>query len=398
MWDVEELCALGDAPRLERLLQRSGRHYASRLDDLLVLGARSGRAGVVDVLLRHGADANTADAGGRTVLHFAALSGKVAVVCSALENGADKSKRCRAGVSAEELARSVGNHTIAGVIDNWSSPWDRILPELQHKHDDNDDDDDVARLEGLMSQKERGFGPKHVGLVPTLERLAQALMQRNDTGAAIEMQRRACSLLGARKQDPDFRDRLCESLGQLGRLYAGKRDHNEACTAFEKAISYMGADILPARERRLILDLSTSLFAVKRYEHQEAVLLRIVALVEKETADLDHPQLVEPLSHLGRCQCARKRFAPGIESLARALAIVDKHLGPVHVDIARCLDSLGQALGQQRRFAEAEQVFRRALHIRQSPALANPGPGASILAAHNRVAWSIIQRDRHAKR
>ena len=51
--------------------------------------ALRGRAAVVEVLLRQGANVHTADARGRQALHYAAMEGHAAAVEALLRGGAD---------------------------------------------------------------------------------------------------------------------------------------------------------------------------------------------------------------------------------------------------------------------------------------------------------------------
>jgi len=59
-----------------------------------------------------------------------------------------------------------------------------------------------------------------------------------------------------------------------------------------------------------------------------------------------------------------KMFADAINVFARALAIADKHIGPLHLDVARIMDLLAAAYFESGRAVEAEALFSRAETLR----------------------------------
>jgi tetratricopeptide (TPR) repeat protein len=57
------------------------------------------------------------------------------------------------------------------------------------------------------------------------------------------------------------------------------------------------------------------------------------------------------------------KYADAEPLYRRALAILEKQLGPEHPDIARSLNNLALLFEFDRRYAEAEPLYRRALAI-----------------------------------
>jgi tetratricopeptide (TPR) repeat protein len=152
-----------------------------------------------------------------------------------------------------------------------------------------------------------------------------------------------------------------------------------------------------ARCRRLLEGLAQALEAQRKYAEEQGVLTRVIALLRRETGDPDHPSTVRPLLVLGRVQAVVGDRAAALRSLALALAVADKHLGPLHLDIATCLDNLAEAMFEAQRFAEAEALFRRALTIRQQ--LLDPrGHAAALRTSENNVSMAIVARGKWAKR
>jgi tetratricopeptide (TPR) repeat protein len=63
---------------------------------------------------------------------------------------------------------------------------------------------------------------------------------------------------------------------------------------------------------------------------------------------------------------SEKRYAEAEQLYRRSLAIWESAMGPNNPDLATTLDNLAVALVSQDKYAEAEQLYRRSLALRQS--------------------------------
>ena len=91
---------------------------------------------------------------------------------------------------------------------------------------------------------------------------------------------------------------------------------------------------------------------------------RASRIIETCIDDPDHPKLIRPLLAQGKSLQAMKMFADAINVFARALAIANKHIGPLHLDVARIMDLLAAAYFESGRAVEAEALFSRAETLR----------------------------------
>jgi tetratricopeptide (TPR) repeat protein len=85
--------------------------------------------------------------------------------------------------------------------------------------------------------------------------------------------------------------------------------------------------------------------------------------------------------YLGYLYSNTERFDEAEQVYARALIIKEKELGPEHSELADVLNGLGHVLGKKLQYADAEKHFLRALDICEK----NPGqnPYALADALHN---------------
>jgi eukaryotic-like serine/threonine-protein kinase len=91
---------------------------------------------------------------------------------------------------------------------------------------------------------------------------------------------------------------------------------------------------------------------------------RAVAIVEK-TLGPEHPDLALFLSDLGIVQRTRGEHGKALELQARALAILENALGPEHPSVARVLNNLGNVHVSRGDHGKALELHERALAIRK---------------------------------
>ncbi len=112
--DLEEVKrAIQDGDPLDSTLQGySGLHWAIKY----------GSVDISSILIKAGADVNAQDPMGNTPLHLCAIAraladaDRVRIAQALLEHGADRSRKCSSGLTAEELAENRGKHELLHVL------------------------------------------------------------------------------------------------------------------------------------------------------------------------------------------------------------------------------------------------------------------------------------------
>jgi tetratricopeptide (TPR) repeat protein len=81
-------------------------------------------------------------------------------------------------------------------------------------------------------------------------------------------------------------------------------------------------------------------------------------------------------------------FALAEQLYQRALCIWEQQLGPEHPDVAEILDNLANLYRKQGRYAEAEPLYQRALHIREQMGAEHPETAETL---HDYAAFQEMQ-------
>jgi tetratricopeptide (TPR) repeat protein len=79
--------------------------------------------------------------------------------------------------------------------------------------------------------------------------------------------------------------------------------------------------------------------------------------------DAEHPDVATSLNNLAGVYKDQGRYAEAEQLLKRALAIDEKAVGPEHLSVAIGLNNLSALYDDQGRYAAAEPLYRRALAI-----------------------------------
>jgi len=95
-----------------------------------------------------------------------------------------------------------------------------------------------------------------------------------------------------------------------------------------------------------------------RYSEAMPLAQRALAILEKALGP-NHPSVAVSLNNLAELYQAEGRYAEAEPLYKRSLAIREKALGPVHPDVAASLGNLAQLYKDQGRFADAEPLFKR---------------------------------------
>jgi tetratricopeptide (TPR) repeat protein len=109
---------------------------------------------------------------------------------------------------------------------------------------------------------------------------------------------------------------------------------------------------------------NNSLDGASRFAEAEPLYKRALAILEKALGP-DHPDVATALNNLANLYPARGRYTDAEPLLRRALGIYEKACGPDHPNVATSLFSLASLYMWQGRYTDAEPLFRRALTIRE---------------------------------
>jgi tetratricopeptide (TPR) repeat protein len=113
---------------------------------------------------------------------------------------------------------------------------------------------------------------------------------------------------------------------------------------------------------------------------------RALAVMEKALGP-DHPDTATALNNLAELLEDKGDHAGAERLLRRALAIREKALGPDHTDTAMSLGNLAALLKSKGDYAGAEPLFRRALAIREKE-LGPDHPDTAISLNNQRCCWN----------
>jgi CHAT domain-containing protein/Tfp pilus assembly protein PilF len=109
---------------------------------------------------------------------------------------------------------------------------------------------------------------------------------------------------------------------------------------------------------------ASELYSTGRYAEAIPLGERALAIVEKALGP-DHPSAVAFLTDLAVFYDAQAQYAAAEPLLARALVIRERTLGPDHPDVAASLNNLAEHYRAQGQYAKAEPLALRALAIRE---------------------------------
>ena len=106
--------------------------------------------------------------------------------------------------------------------------------------------------------------------------------------------------------------------------------------------------------------------AYEQARYAEAEELYLAALEEAESFGEQDPRLATSLNNLAELYRAQGKYAEAEPLYQRALAILEKALGPEHPNVATSLDNYAALLREMDRNAEADKLEERARAIRGS--------------------------------
>jgi tetratricopeptide (TPR) repeat protein len=160
-------------------------------------------------------------------------------------------------------------------------------------------------------------------------------------------------------------DQIARVLHSLGRLYHEQGKHAEAEAHLKRAIGFH-EHLDHAEQISLQLSLARLHADQQRYGDAESAYGHVLALYAKRDrhahGSLPTTATASVLKSLGALALKQGQADRAEDLHKRALKVLED-LGPDRFDVARMLNDLAEVYRSQRRFAEAEPLYRRALGV-----------------------------------
>jgi tetratricopeptide (TPR) repeat protein len=156
---------------------------------------------------------------------------------------------------------------------------------------------------------------------------------------------------------------VAEALFGLGKQLGEQGEYDETEPLYRRALKITEEEYGPVHSR--VLDCLSSLAELlrKRARYDEAELLCRRVVGARDKSSVSPVDQAEALDNLAAVLTDERKFPEAEELFRQALAICEKELGPEHRKTSTKLNNLASLLWQQERYAEAEPLYRRALGI-----------------------------------
>jgi tetratricopeptide (TPR) repeat protein len=119
--------------------------------------------------------------------------------------------------------------------------------------------------------------------------------------------------------------------------------------------------------------------AYEKKSYDEAATFYEEAMKAAEAIGLDDPRLASTCNNLAEVFRVQKKYAEAERLYRRALVIREKNLGKEHEDVALIINNLAVLYGEQSRYDVAELLYKRAIEIAEKK-FKNQLPAATIHA------------------
>ncbi|MEO8334292.1 MAG: TonB family protein [bacterium] len=179
-----------------------------------------------------------------------------------------------------------------------------------------------------------------------------------------------------------------------GKLEEAESHFREAESLLTSALDRSGsAEDAHGDELPIVLRELSRLYILRSaYDKADAPLSRLLAITEAQGDD--RPEVATVLASLAAVRHALGNYASAEQLYRRALNIRERALTPNHITTAFTLESLAETCAARGRFAEAVSLCNRAVSIRETTLGAND---ASIRVARQRIADLQLQAQEESR-
>ena len=144
---------------------------------------------------------------------------------------------------------------------------------------------------------------------------------------------------------------------------------------------------------RLLNQAGFYLWERGRYTETELLYYRALAILEKALGP-EHPDVATSLNNLAELYRSQGKYAKAEALCQRSLAIRARALGPEHPDVATSLDNLAELYRSQGQYAKAEPLYQHSLAILEK-ALGSEHPNVAL--SLNNLAKLYLAQGRYVK-
>jgi eukaryotic-like serine/threonine-protein kinase len=227
-----------------------------------------------------------------------------------------------------------------------------------------------------LALREAALGPRHPLVAVSLTNLGVIADMRYEHETALALFERALSIREA--HGPDHLQ-VAYSLGNIGRVLVRRGEPEAAKTALERALTIHEAAFGPDHPEvaRALSDLARAATGRKAHDEARILLERALSIYEAERGP-DHPAVAHTLDLLARAHFAQDDHETALALHTRGVAINEASVDGV--DLAYSLESLASFHEEREELDDAERIFHRALHIRESLAGVHRHPIFTLVA------------------
>ncbi len=225
-------------------------------------------------------------------------------------------------------------------------------------------DDAIALAERALSLYENAFGPDHVDLTASIERLATLYTGQAEYAKAEALYIRETAIYEkANGPDHPF---VAACLNNRAELYIRQGQYAKAEPLFERAIAIFERSLGPDHPdlAGTLHNVAALYYAQGQYAKAEPLFLRAIAIYERAPGPM-RPSLAASLDYLGVLYSGQGQYANAEPLFLRAIEIYEKLLGPENADLAATLDNLAGLYSARGQYAKAEPLNLRALAIKE---------------------------------
>lgn len=225
-------------------------------------------------------------------------------------------------------------------------------------------DQALSLLRGALEKRKALYGPKHLEVARSLDRLGEVLKLKAEYVPAQRMYREALSLrrqmLGNEHADTARSVyELADLLGRMGEFAEAEPLFRESLALQKKLTGDRSPEVAQSLE-----GLGLNLFDQGKYGDSVALLRGAVAM-QRALHDGPHPDLAEALNNLGFVLGETGENQESERLFREALKMKQVLLGDAHPEIAVGLNNVAFALQDQGKLDAAESMYREALDMQR---------------------------------
>jgi CHAT domain-containing protein/Tfp pilus assembly protein PilF len=233
--------------------------------------------------------------------------------------------------------------------------WRALNDRFEELYHQGRDEEALEVAQEALRVAETTYGPDHLHVAYTLERIARLHRAQQRYTAAEPLYQRALTILEA--AHGRYHLEVALALDDLAGLYQAQGRDAEAESLYQRALTIRELGIV-----RSLANLAGVYRSQRNFAAAEPLYRRALAIMETAYGP-EHPELAFPLTDLAELYKAQKNYGAGEPLYQRALEIRERALGPDHPQVEWSLTSLAGFYQAQRRYGEAAPLYQRALAI-----------------------------------